>query len=84
MKIIKYNHCTIANYGTEADPNIIEILTPMTIECKTQSDLDANYPIAEKEAVGEIKVIGEFDPEPVAEPTADEILNTMLGVNRYA
>ena len=56
----------------------------MTIECKTQSDLDANYPIAEKEAVGEIEVTGEFDPEPVAEPTADEILNTMLGVNRYA
>jgi hypothetical protein len=34
---------------------------PVEIECKTKADFDANYPIAEKEAVGEIVVEGEFE-----------------------
>lgn len=46
-----------------------EILVGVSIECKTQADYDANYPAAEKEAVGEIIVEGEFD---TAEPTDAE------------
>lgn len=34
-----------------------------SIECKTKDAFDANYPIAEKEAIGEIIVEGEFEAE---------------------
>ena len=57
-KIIKYKFLSGEN------------LLDTSIECKTQADLDANYPIAEKEAVGEILVEGEFDPEPETETEA--------------
>lgn len=54
---------------------------PMEIECATQSVFDNNYPIAEKEADPDtISVTGEFDPEPVAEPTTDDVLMALLGV----
>lgn len=43
---------------------------PVEMECATQAVYDANYPIAEKEAdTGTIDVSGEFDAEPMAEPT---------------
>lgn len=80
-KVIKYNLCTKVNHGTEEEPKIEHIISPARIDCATQAQFDANYPIAEKEAVpGTIEVIGEFDPEPVVEPTTDEILNALLGV----
>lgn len=41
------------------------------IPCKTQADYDANYPIAKKEAVGEIIVEGEFE-EVVLTPSTEE------------
>lgn len=40
-----------------------EELIPVKIPCKTQAVYDANYSIAEKEAVGEITVEGEFETE---------------------
>lgn len=46
------------------------------IPCKTQADYDANYPIAEKEAVGEIIVEGEFDE--VIEPTQLDIIEAQV------
>ena len=69
-KIIKYKFlsCEI-NHGTEEKPDIEQIFLEKSIECKTQAVFNANYPIAEKEAVGEISVEGEFDP---AEPTDKE------------
>lgn len=88
-KIIKYNLCTRVNHGTGEEPQIEETLSTVEIACKTQAVFDANYPIVEKEAVpGTITVEGEFDPEPVAEPTEKERLEAleaamleMLGVN---
>ena len=59
-------------------PSEGNVLYNAEIVCKTQADFDANYPIAEKEAIGEILVDGEFDPEP---ETTDDVLNAMLGVN---
>ena len=53
-----------------------EELLDAAMECKTQAHYDINYPLAEKEAVGEIIVEGEFDPElvPTGEPvTWDEL-----------
>lgn len=84
--VIKYEFlaCEI-NRGTEEAPNIEQIIRQKRFECETQAEFDANYPIAEKEAIpGSIVVTGEFDPEPETEPAADEILNALLGVNRYA
>lgn len=80
-KIIKYQFlaCEI-NHGTEEKPDIEQILQDAYFECKTQAEFDANYPIAEKEAVGKMDVTGEFDPVPVAESTAEEVLNALLGV----
>jgi hypothetical protein len=64
-KIIKYQFVAAeVNHGTEERPDIEQILADAQIECKDQTAYDANYPIAEKEAVGEITVEGEFDPEP--------------------
>ena len=66
MKIIKYKFlsCEI-NHGTEVE----QVFLDKEIHCDTQAVFDASYPIAEKEAVGEITVDGEFDTE---EPTDAE------------
>lgn len=69
-KVIKYKFLSAEiNHGTEEKPDIEQIFLGAGIICPTQAVFDANYPIAEKEAVGEIIVEGEFDP---AEPTDKE------------
>lgn len=70
-KVIKYRFLSCeVNHGTEADPDIEQIILNAEIECKTQAIYDANYPIAEREAIpGSIEVSGEFDPEPEAPET---------------
>ncbi len=51
------------------------------IMCSNKDVYEANYPIVEKEAIpGTIRVSGEFDSELEVSPTADDILNTLLGV----
>ena len=68
-KIIKYNFLSYEiNHGTEENPDIEQILQNAEIVCPTQDVFDANYPIAEKEAIGEIIDEDEFDEE-VVEPT---------------
>lgn len=80
MKIIKYNLCTKINHGTEETPVIEEILSPVTMGWN-----EANEEIAKVEAHnGEYTIEDDGQPEPVAEPTTDDILNALLGVNRYA
>ena len=79
-KIISYKFISAeVNHGTEEEPKIEQILSPAQIICNTQAQYDANYPIAEKEAIpGSIEVTGEFDPEPApaGEPvTWDELNN---------
>lgn len=65
-KIIKYKFLSCeVNRGTEENPDIEQIILDASIVCHNQAVFDANYPIAEKEAIpGTIKVTGEFDPEP--------------------
>jgi hypothetical protein len=77
-KIIKYKFlsCEI-NHGTEKNPNIEQVFLDKEIYCDIQAIFDANYPIAEKEAVGEIIVEGEFESETA---TTDDVLNALLGV----
>lgn len=80
MKIIKYKFLSCeVNRGTEETPDIEQIIFDVRIPCPTQADYDINYPIAEKEAMGEIIVEGEFDPE-VDTASTDDVLNALLGV----
>lgn len=82
-KIIKYKFLSAEiNHGTEENPNIEQILLDASIECDTQEQFDANYPIAEKEAVGGIIVEGEFD-EVIVEPTAQDDTDAMLIDHEY-
>lgn len=56
-------------------------LSEVSIECPTQKSLDANLPMVQSKAYnGEYTIEGEFDPAE-EEPTTEEILNTLLGVN---
>lgn len=62
MKILKYNLCAIVNHGTEENPKIEEILSPVTMGWN-----EVNEEIAKKEAYnGEytIEDDGQTEPEP--------------------
>lgn len=68
MKILKYILCTKVNHGTEEEPNIVEILSPVKMGWN-----EANEEIAKKEAYnGEYTI--EDDGEPVSEiqPTQEQ------------
>ena len=76
MKILKYNLCTIINRGTEEEPKIEEILSPVTMGWN-----EANEEIAKKEAYnGEYTIEDDGRPEPETEASTDDVLNAMLGV----
>lgn len=80
-KVISYKYVAgEVNHGTEEKPNIEHITNPKKFICKTQTQYDANYPVAEKEAIpGTIEVSGEFEPEGDT-ATTDDVLNALLGV----
>ena len=66
MKILKYNLCTRVNHGTEENPQIEEILSPVTMGWN-----EANEEIAKREAHnGEYTI--EDDGQPEATQTAEE------------
>ena len=82
-KVITYKFLSgEVNRGTEENPEIEQIILEKGIICPTQAAYDANYPIAEKEACGEITVEGEFD-EVSAEPTAQDDTDAMLVDHEY-
>lgn len=84
MKIIKYNMIAEVevNVGTEDEP-IYEIQkqkgTPVEIRCGADA-LESNLAVARAEAYEEPIVENDGQPDPVPEPTTDEILNALLGV----
>ena len=80
MKIIKYNLAEEVNIGTEEKP-IIERRkgAPVEIPC-TEDVLESNLAMARNEAYEEPIVEDDGQPDPVPEPSADEILNALLGV----
>ena len=62
MKILKYNLCTRVNHGTEENPQIEEILTPVVMGWN-----EANEAIAKREAYnGEYTIEDDGQPEPIA------------------
>jgi hypothetical protein len=68
MKILKYNLCTIVNHGTEEEPKIEEILSPVEMGWN-----EANEEIAKKEAYnGEYTIEDDGQPEPEAQQTPEE------------
>lgn len=70
MKILKYNFCTRVNYGTEEEPQIEEILSPVEMGWN-----EANEEVAKKEAHnGEYIIEDDGQPEPIEKPTQlDEV-----------
>jgi hypothetical protein len=65
MKILKYNLCTRVNYGTEEEPKIEEILSPVTMGWN-----EANEEIAKREAHnGEYTIEDDGQAEPVNAPS---------------
>lgn len=69
MKILKYNLCTIINRGTEEEPKIEEILSPVTMGWN-----EANEEIAKKEAYnGEYTIEDDGRPEPEPAPSGDSV-----------
>lgn len=76
MKILRYKFCTKVNYGTEEEPNIVEEFSDVTMGWN-----EVNEETAKREAYnGEYTIYDDGQPEPMVEPTTDEILNAMLGV----
>ena len=82
MKKIKYNICNHVNriyvdpVTGEVTEKVEEVLFPSKMDWS-----EANEEIAKREAYnGEYTIEDDGLPEPVAEPTTDEILNAMLGV----
>jgi len=70
MKTIQYKFLSYeVNRGTQENPDMEQVLLEKTLFCKNQGEFDECYPVAEKEAVGQITVDGAFDPE---EPTDAE------------
>lgn len=77
-KIISYKFLSAKiNHGTEENPDIEKIILDKLMKCNTQAEFEANYPIAKKEAVGEIIIEGEFDSP---EPTLEDAFNVLLGL----
>lgn len=73
-KIIKYNLCTKVNRGTEEEPNIVEILSPVKIGWN-----EANEEIAKKEAYnGEYTIEDDGKPDPVKTPSQLDVIEAQV------
>ena len=77
MKWLKYKFlCNEINHGTEESPNIEQIFLD-----KKMGWNEINEETAKREAYnGEYEIYDDGQPVPMEEPTADEVLNAMLGV----
>ena len=63
MKVIKYNLCTKVNHGTEEEPRITEILSPVEMGWN-----EINEETAKREAYnGEYTIADDGQPEPTTE-----------------
>lgn len=77
MKWLKYTHRTVVK-ETDFEGNAVEreVITEMSVP-----DNENGRALAEKEAYnGEITVEDDGEPDPVHEPTTDDVLNALLGV----
>lgn len=76
MKWIKYQLNNPVNVGTDDEPVFVDNLSD-----KALTYCEANLAIAKKEAyLGKYNIEDDGQPEPVIEPTTDDVLNALLGV----
>lgn len=76
MKYIKYQINNPVNVGTEESPEWVNNLFQKSINYS-----EHNEEIAKSEAYnGVYEIYDDGQPDPVAEPTADDVLNALLGV----
>ena len=74
MKILKYNLCTKVNRGTEEEPQIGEILSPVTMGWN-----EANEEIAKLEAYnGEYTIEDDGQPEPEVTPSQLDVIEAQV------
>ena len=74
MKVIKYNLCTQINHGTEENPNIEEIMTPVTMGWNEQ-----NEEIAKREAHnGEYTIEDDNQPDPADTPSQLDVIEAQV------
>lgn len=73
MKILKYNLCTKVNHGTEENPQIEEILHPVTMTWS-----EANEATAKREAYNGIYTIEDDGVEDIQEPTKEDKFEAQL------
>ena len=79
MKKISYRYCVKANHGTEENPEYVDTFLNKTLISHTEEEYEQNIQIAQQEAYnGEYSI--EEEEDPVAEPTAEDVLNALLGV----
>lgn len=79
MKILKYKLYNKVNIGTAETPVWEDVFFDVEMGWN-----ESNEMIAKQEAYnGEYTIEDDGVPEPVLEPTAEDLLNTMLGVSRY-
>ena len=65
MKILKYILCTHVNHGTEENPQIEKILSPVEMGWN-----EINEEIAKREAYnGEYEIVDDGEPDPEEQPT---------------
>lgn len=68
MKVLKYNLCTRVNRGTEEEPKIEEIFSPVIMGWN-----EANEEIAKEEAYnGEYTIEDDGEPDPSEYPTPEQ------------
>lgn len=73
-KIIKYNHCTRVNHGTEENPDFKEILYPVTMTWN-----EANESIAKREAHnGEYTIEDDNQPDPADTPSQLDVIEAQV------
>ena len=75
MKNLTYKVMGYTGVYNPQTEEVEQVESPYTVvvECPTQAVYDANYPIAEDNAIpGTIDVSGEFDPEPEPTPSGDD------------
>ena len=76
MKVLKYYIANEVNCGTTENPEYKDILFKVEMPWS-----EANEEIVKREAYnGEYTIVDNGIPLPVVEPTADDVLNALLGV----
>lgn len=74
MKILKYNLCTKINHGTKENPQMKDILSPITMGWN-----EANEEIAKREAYnGEYTIEDDDQPDPSETPTQLDIIEAQV------